>query len=96
MRDPCVVRGPDGRFHLVWTSGWNENNVGYASSTGFIAWSEQQEIPVMPHEPTVRNSWAPEAVHDASQRCDGNSNSGAIRASVAMMSFSLPPDFAAP
>jgi sucrose-6-phosphate hydrolase SacC (GH32 family) len=65
MRDPCVTRGPDGTFHLVWTSGWNENNIGYASSKDFITWTEQKEIPVMAHEPTVRNSWAPEIVYDA-------------------------------
>lgn len=65
MRDPCVVRGPDGVFHLVWTSGWNENNIGCASTRDFVTWSEQQEIPVMAHEPGVRNSWAPEIAHDA-------------------------------
>ena len=65
MRDPCVVRGPDGTFHLVWTSGWNENNIGYASSKDFITWTEQKELPVMAHEPTVRNSWAPEITFDA-------------------------------
>lgn len=68
MRDPCVVRGPDGTFHMVWTSGWNENNIGYASSKDFITWSEQKEIPVMAHEPTVRNSWAPEIVYDENRR----------------------------
>ncbi len=65
MRDPCVVRGADGTYHMVWTSGWNENNIGYASSKDFLTWSEQKEIPVMAHEPTVRNSWAPEIVFDA-------------------------------
>ena len=65
MRDPCVVRGPDGTFHLVWTSGWNENNIGYAATRDFITWSEQKEVPVMAHEPKVRNSWAPEIVYDA-------------------------------
>jgi beta-xylosidase len=65
MRDPCVVRGPDGTFHLVWTSGWNENNIGYASTRDWITWSEQKEIPVMAHEPTVRNCWAPEIAFDA-------------------------------
>ena len=64
MRDPCVVRGPDGAYHMVWTSGWNENNIGYASTRDFVTWSEQQEIPVMRHEPKVRNSWAPEIVYD--------------------------------
>ena len=65
MRDPCVVRGPDGTYHMVWTSGWNENNIGYASTKDFVTWTEQKEVPVMAHEPTVRNSWAPEIAHDA-------------------------------
>jgi hypothetical protein len=68
MRDPCVTRGPDGRFHMVWTSGWNENNIGYASSPDFITWTEQKEIPVMAHEPSVRNSWAPEIVYDPAEK----------------------------
>lgn len=68
MRDPSVVQGPDGIYHMVWTSGWNENNIGYASTKDFITWSEQQEIPVMAHEPHVRNSWAPEIVYDKESR----------------------------
>jgi len=65
MRDPCVVRGPDGTFHMVWTSGWNENNIGYASTKDFITWSQQRELSVMAHEPDVRNCWAPEVAYDA-------------------------------
>ena len=68
MRDPCIVRGPDGTFHMVWTSGWNENNIGYASSKDLVHWSEEREIPVMAHEPTVRNSWAPEIHFDPKRR----------------------------
>jgi hypothetical protein len=64
MRDPCIVRGPDGTYHMVWTSGWNENNIGYASSKDLITWSEQKELPVMAHEPGVLNAWAPEIVYD--------------------------------
>lgn len=64
MRDPSVVQGPDGTYHMVWTSGWNENNIGYASTKDFISWSAQQELPVMAHEPNVRNTWAPEIVYD--------------------------------
>ena len=22
MRDPCICRGPDGQFHMAWTTGW--------------------------------------------------------------------------
>ena len=65
MRDPCVVRGPDGTYHMVWTSGWWERGIGYASTRDFVHWSEQREIPVMAHEPTARNCWAPEIVWDA-------------------------------
>ncbi len=64
MRDPSVVRGPDGTYHMVWTSGWNENNIGYASSPDLLTWSEQKELPVMAHEPGVLNAWAPEIVYD--------------------------------
>jgi hypothetical protein len=64
MRDPCVVRGPDGTYHMVWTSGWWENNVGYASTRDFITWSEPKKLSVMAHEPTVRNTWAPEVAYD--------------------------------
>jgi hypothetical protein len=64
MRDPSIVQAPDGVFHMVWTTGWTENNIGYASSTDLIHWSEQREIPVMAHEPEVRNTWAPELFYD--------------------------------
>ncbi|MPQ55960.1 glycoside hydrolase family 43 protein [Duganella sp. FT27W] len=64
MRDPCIVRGPDGTFHMVWTSGWNENNIGYASSKDLVNWSKQQQVPVMAHEPGSLNAWAPEIVYD--------------------------------
>jgi hypothetical protein len=67
MRDPCVVRGPDGTFHMVWTSGWNEPTIGYASSRDLRTWTGQKAIPVMAHEPTVLNSWAPEVVYDAAR-----------------------------
>jgi hypothetical protein len=64
MRDPCIVRGPDGTYHMVWTSGWNENNIGYASSKDLVHWSPQQQVPVMAHEPGALNAWAPEIVYD--------------------------------
>ncbi len=68
MRDPCVVRGPDGTFHMVWTSGWNENNIGYASSRDLVTWRPQRALPVMAHEPTVLNTWAPEVVYDRTRQ----------------------------
>lgn len=64
MRDPCIIRGGDGKFHMVWTVSWNEKGIGYASSNDLLNWSEQQFIPVMEHEPDARNTWAPEITYD--------------------------------
>ncbi|WP_111640642.1 glycoside hydrolase family protein [Marinimicrobium alkaliphilum] len=65
MRDPSVAQGADGTYHMVWTTGWHENHIGYASTQDFITWSEQRMLPVMAHEPSVRNTWAPEISYDA-------------------------------
>jgi hypothetical protein len=65
MRDPCVFRGPDGVFHLVWTTGWYDRGIGLAHSRNLIDWSEQEFVPVMGHEPGAQNCWAPEMVFDA-------------------------------
>lgn len=64
MRDPSVVQGPDGTFHLVWTLAWSgEKAFGYASSKDLIHWSEQRAIPVMEGAETD-NVWAPEIFYD--------------------------------
>jgi beta-xylosidase len=64
MRDPCVVRGPDGTFHMVWTTASEGKTIGYASSKDLLNWSEQRAIPVMADESGVINCWAPEIVYD--------------------------------
>lgn len=64
MRDPYIIEDDNGVFHMVWTVSWTERGIGYAYSTDLINWSEQQYIPVMEHEPTTRNSWAPEITYD--------------------------------
>lgn len=64
MRDPCIIQGSDGTFHMVWTVSWKEKGIGYASSKDLIHWSGQKYIPVMEHEPTARNCWAPEIFYD--------------------------------
>jgi predicted GH43/DUF377 family glycosyl hydrolase len=64
MRDPCIIKDADGKFHMVWTLSWKERGIGYASSTDLIHWSEQQDIPVMMHEPTAKNCWAPEIFYN--------------------------------
>ena len=68
MRDPCIMKGPDGLFHMVWTAGWNEKGIGYATSRDLIHWSAQQYLPVMESEKDALNCWAPEIIYEASKK----------------------------
>lgn len=68
MRDPSIVNGPDGLFHMVWTSSWGDRGIGIAHSKDLIHWSGQSFVPVMQHEPTARNCWAPEILWDPQQK----------------------------
>ena len=64
MRDPSIIRTPDGTFHLVWTSSWRgDRGFGYASSKDLKHWSQQRFIEVMTDTTTV-NVWAPELFWD--------------------------------
>src|ERR1051325_7598557 len=47
MRDPSILRGPDGVFHLVWTVAWTDRGIGVAHSPDLIHWSEETRVPVM-------------------------------------------------
>lgn len=43
MRDPSILRTPDGMYHLVWTIAWkNDKRFGYAESRDLVHWSEQK------------------------------------------------------
>ena len=64
MRDPSIIRTPDGMFHLVWTSSWRgDRGFGYACSKDLVHWSKQRFIEVMSDTTTV-NVWAPELFWD--------------------------------
>ena len=64
MRDPSIIRTPDGMCHLVWTSSWRgDRGFGYACSKDLVHWSEQRFIEVMTDTSTV-NVWAPELFWD--------------------------------
>jgi beta-xylosidase len=64
MRDPCICRGPDGVYHMSWTTDWSERGIGIAHSRDLANWSDQTFLPVMEHEPTALNCWAPEIFFD--------------------------------
>ena len=68
MRDPCIIRGADGLFHMVWTVSWKDKGIGYANSKDLINWSEQRFIPVMMQEDSARNCWAPEITYDEKKK----------------------------
>jgi hypothetical protein len=74
MRDPFLVKGPDGTWRLLWTWGWTRQQtgghlkIGYSSSRDLVRWSPQREIRVLEQEPQARNAWAPEAVWDPQRR----------------------------
>ena len=64
MRDPHIVQGPDGVYHMVWTSGWSDLGIGYAHSRDLVNWSEQRFIPLMSEVTGAKLCWAPEAYWD--------------------------------
>lgn len=68
MRDPCIIKGGDGLYHMVWTVSWTDKGIGYASSKDLIHWSKQEFIPVMAHEKGARNTWAPEITYDSKEK----------------------------
>jgi hypothetical protein len=64
LRDPQILFGPDGLYHMVWTSGWKDSGIGYATSKNLTDWSEQKYIPLMENTPGTQFSWAPELFYD--------------------------------
>lgn len=68
MRDPCIIKGGDGLYHMVWTVSWTDKGIGYANSKDLINWSEQRFIPVMENEQGTRNTWAPEITYDEANK----------------------------
>ena len=79
MRDPCIILGGDGRYHMVWTTGWWEDNIAIAHSDDLITWSEQTELPVMRGTDGVMNSWAPEIFYDEEEGESAATPDGNVR-----------------
>lgn len=65
MRDPSISQAPDGTFHMVWTTSWQGNTLGYASSKDLINSTPQREIRPFADSKGVLNCWAPELYYDA-------------------------------
>ena len=68
MRDPNIIKGEDGLYHMVWTVSWTDKGIGYAVSKDLIHWSQQEFIPVMKRFKKTRNTWAPEITYDDTKK----------------------------
>jgi len=68
MRDPFISRGPDGIYHMVWTTGWARRDIGYANTKDLILWGEQRLLPLMKSKPKTKNCWAPKIFYDPQRR----------------------------
>ena len=65
VRDPSIVYGPDGLFHLVYTSDINSRSFGYAESPDLVNWSNVKLVQIWQNEPeTIGHTWAPEIFYD--------------------------------
>jgi len=65
MRDPMIYfEKTTGLFHLVWTTGWSDQVIGYASSLDLKTWSKQTTIRVGAKIATCACCWAPEIFYD--------------------------------
>jgi hypothetical protein len=42
MRDPSICLGGDGKFHLVWTTGWWNDTLGISHSSNLIDWESNK------------------------------------------------------
>ena len=80
VRDPYVVRGPDGLFHIIATDlsvyhrgGWQEGRATVNGSTGLVIWDSPdlahwgrpRLVDVASAIPRAGMAWAPEACWDA-------------------------------
>jgi hypothetical protein len=69
MRDPFVQRGPDGTFHLVWTSSSNNPiTIGHCTSTDLINWTPSEPLDVLANEPAALNAWAPALYYEPNRK----------------------------
>lgn len=68
MRDPSIVQGPDGVYHMVWTTGWWDLGFGYARSKDLVTWSEQKFVPANRDVSGAKNTWAPDLFYDSKSR----------------------------
>jgi hypothetical protein len=66
MRDTWLGQGPDGRWRMVWSTGWGGDggaDIGYSESDDLVHWSAPRGLDVAAGL-GVLNCWAPEVAFD--------------------------------
>lgn len=66
-RDPSIAYGPDGLFHIVWTTGIETKSIGHATSPDLVKWSTPQRIELWSASDDVSHTWAPEIFYDTAK-----------------------------
>jgi len=64
FRDAFVAPDPRDGFHLVWTTGWDRRDIGYAHSPDLVHWEDERLLPVMAQREAAENCWAPKLFYD--------------------------------
>lgn len=65
VRDPSIVYGSDGRFHLVFTSDIHSRSFGYAESPDLVHWTNVKLVQIWEtNTNSVGRTWAPEIYYD--------------------------------
>ena len=60
LRDPFIKKGPDGKFHMVFTIRPLGIGIGYANSEDLVTFRDEKILDVMSNYDDVKNTWAPE------------------------------------
>ncbi|MFE9574987.1 glycoside hydrolase [Nocardia sp. NPDC006044] len=68
LRDPSVFRHVDGVYYLTYTTAWEGQTIGFASSVDRINWNHLYDFPIQVDGLNVTSSWAPEWLVDAQGR----------------------------
>ncbi len=67
VRDPCFFPGPNGDWHMVWTTDWHDRDLGVATLGKRGGWSEPRLVPKIAPE-GAQNTWAPEGIWDSKSK----------------------------
>jgi pectinesterase len=68
LQNPSILSGPDGRFHLVWSTGARgDQGLGYAQSQDLIDWSQQKFVDLMGEQKAL-DVTSPQLFYDDARR----------------------------